>query len=603
MAVVTGAQLIARTLRDLGVTVIFGIVGIPVIEIAESAIDLGIRFIAFRNEQACSYAASVYGYLTGQPGVCLVVGGPGVLHALAGIGNASANNFPLLVLAGSAETSGVTKGAFQEMDAISFLTPHTKFAVRPPSLAFVAGAVKNAYRTCWYGRPGPTFVDLPADLIQGKSAPGFHLPQPEEILVSPPPKASGDPAMILKAAQLLKAARAPLLIIGKGAAYARAEGGIRKLVEQTQIPFLPTPMGKGVVPDSHPLNVSSARSAALKHADVVLVLGARLNWILHFGEPPKWSSRAKIIQVDICAEEIGRNAGTAELGIVGDIDLVVQQLLVSLSNWRYASSAAPSQFLALLADSAKKNEAKAQKAAFTPTPKNSPLTYQRAFQIIKTTLNSLAPFEDGNVVYVSEGANTMDISRSVFPLNHPRQRLDAGTYATMGVGMGYIIAAHEAYNAFPASTAKPKKIVALEGDSAFGFSAMEIETMARYRIPALIFVVNNSGIYHGDSASESSWKELQAQTAANDTKSDGRDDGKKGLRSTSLLYETRYEQFGPMCGGKGYFVRSEEELETATREGFLSDTVTVVNVIVEPGIGKKVGFAWQGNAHEGQAKL
>jgi 2-hydroxyacyl-CoA lyase 1 len=173
----------------------------------------------------------------------------------------------------------------------------------------------------------------------------------------------------------------------------------------------------------------------------------------------------------------------------------------------------------------------------------------------------------------------------------------------MGVGMGYIIAAHEAYNASPASTGKPKKIVALEGDSAFGFSAMEIETMARYRIPALIFVVNNSGIYHGDSASESSWKELQAQTAANDTKSDGRDDGKKGLRSTSLLYETRYEQFGPMCGGKGYFVRSEEELETATREGFLSDTVTVVNVIVEPGIGKKIGFAWQGNAHEGQAKL
>lgn len=585
---------------------------------------MGIRFIAFRNEQACSYAASVYGYMTGRPGVCLVVGGPGVLHALAGvsapalsspnhqtvtdipfvmqIGNASANNFPLLVLAGSAETSGVTKGAFQEMDAISFLTPHTKFAVRPPSLAFVAGAVKDAYRTCWYGRPGPTFVDLPADLIQAKSAPGFRLPEPEGILVPPPPKASGDPAMILKAAQMLKAARAPLLIIGKGAAYARAEDKIRKLVSQTQIPFLPTPMGKGVVPDSHPLNVSSARSTALKHADVVLVLGARLNWILHFGEPPKWSPKAKIIQVDICAEEIGRNAGAAELGIIGDIDLVVEQLLVSLSNWRYASSAVPSRYLSLLAESAKKNEAKAQSAAFTRTPKNLPLTYQRAFQIIKTTLNSLSPFEDGNVVYVSEGANTMDISRSVFPLDHPRQRLDAGTYATMGVGMGYIIAAHEAYNSFPASTGnKPKKIVALEGDSAFGFSAMEIETMARYRIPALIFVVNNSGIYHGDSTSESSWKQLQAQTAANDTKSDGRDD-KKGLRSTSLLYETRYEQFGPMCGGKGYFVRSEEELETATREGFLNDTVSVVNVIVEPGIGKTIGFAWQGN-HEGQAKL
>ncbi|GKZ25638.1 hypothetical protein AbraIFM66951_007096 [Aspergillus brasiliensis] len=611
MAVVTGAQLIARSLRDVGVTVIFGIVGIPVVEIAEEAINLGIRFVAFRNEQACSYAASVYGYMTGRPGVCLVVGGPGVLHALAGIGNSSANNFPLLVLAGSAETTGVTKGAFQELDAISLLTPHTKFAVRASSLDFIPGAVKNAYRTCWYGRPGPTFVDLPADIIQGKSSPGYRLPQPETLLVPSPPKTSGDPALILKAAQLLRTARSPLLVIGKGAAYARAELGINQLVDQTQIPFLPTPMGKGVVPDSHPLNASSARSAALKHADVVLILGARLNWILHYGEAPKWNPTAKIIQVDICAEEIGRNAGTAELGILGDIGLVVDQLLSSLSNWKYSPSPSPStnnkdNFISVLTASAERNELKAQNAALRPTPPNTPLTYQRAYHIIKSTLNTLSPFEQGNIVYVSEGANTMDISRSIFPLNHPRQRLDAGTYATMGVGMGYIVAAHEAYNAIPSpsSTTKQKKIVAFEGDSAFGFSAMEIETLARYRIPALIYVVNNSGIYHGDSVSEDDWKVLQGQTVGNDTKSSptsesGSDKGggggkKKGLRSTSLLYETRYEMLATMCGGKGYFVRTEEELERATREGFESECVTVVNVIVEPGIGKEIGFAWQG---------
>ncbi|PYH97801.1 hypothetical protein BO71DRAFT_416721 [Aspergillus ellipticus CBS 707.79] len=599
MATVTGAQLIARTLRDLGVTVIFGIVGIPVVEIAEEAINLGIRFVAFRNEQACSYAASVYGYMTGRPGVCLVVGGPGVLHALAGIGNASANNFPLLILAGSAETTAITKGAFQELDAISLLTPHSKLAVRASSLDFIPGAVKNAYRTCWYGRPGPTFVDLPADIIQGTSSSGYRLPEPATLAVPTPPKAGGDPALILKAAQLLRTARSPLLILGKGAAYARAEPGINRLVNQTQIPFLPTPMGKGVVPDSHPLNASSARSAALKNADVVLILGARLNWILHYGESPKWSPKAKIIQVDISAEEIGRNAGTAELGIFGDIGLVVDQLLASLSNWKYAP-ANHDGFPSLLAASAKKNEDKAQKAALLVTPPNTPLTYQRAYHIIKTTLNSLTPFEEGNIVYVSEGANTMDISRSIFPLNHPRQRLDAGTYATMGVGMGYIVAAHEAYNAIPASaSAKPKKIVAFEGDSAFGFSAMEIETLARYRIPALIYVINNSGIYHGDTKTEDAWRTLQDQTMSNDTKSD---QGKKGLRSTSLLYETRYELLATMCGGKAFFVRNEQELEAATREGFQSDTVTVVNVIVEPGIGKKIGFAWQGET-KGEAKL
>lgn len=502
----------------------------------------------------------------------------------------------------------MTKGSFQELDAISLLTPHTKFAVRTSSLDFIPGAIKNAFRTCWYGRPGPTFVDLPADIIQGKVSPDFRLPEPENLLVPSPPKSSGDPALILKAAQLLRTSRSPLLIVGKGAAYARAESAIGQLVEQTQIPFLPTPMGKGIIPDSHPLNVSSARSTALKHADVVLVLGARLNWILHFGEPPKWSPKAKIIQVDICAEEIGRNSGRAELGIIGDVNLVLEQLLVSLSNWRYTPNG---QFPTLLAESAKKNEAKAQKAALTPTRPNNPLTYQRAYHIIKNTLNSLTPFEEGNIVYVSEGANTMDISRSIFPLSQPRHRLDAGTYATMGVGMGYIIAAHEAYNT-PAgmiANGKPKKIVALEGDSAFGFSAMEIETMARYRIPALIFVMNNSGIYHGDTKTEDAWKVLQEQTVANDTKSSGSssasgNEEKKGLRSTSLLYETRYEMLATMCGGKGYFVRSEEELERATREGFQNDVPTVVNVIIEPGVGKTIQFAWQGkDKKEGQAKL
>ncbi|QSS55486.1 2-hydroxyacyl-CoA lyase [Histoplasma capsulatum var. duboisii H88] len=593
MPSLTGAQIVARSLHGLGVNVIFGIVGIPVVEVAEEAINLGIRFIAFRNEQACSYAASVYGYMSGKPGVCLVVGGPGVLHGIAGIGNATVNAFPLLVLAGSAESHTITKGGFQEMDAISLLTPHTKLAVRPSSLESVNDAIRNAYRTCWYGRPGPTFIDLPADLIQGKTAAGFTLPPPKHTLVPSPPKSSGDPAVVSKVAQLLKSARAPLVVVGKGSAYARAESSIREFVERTGIPFLPTPMGKGVIPDSHPLNTSSARSTVLKHADVVLLFGARLNWILHFGETPRWSGSVKLIQVDINAQEIGHNAGVAELGIVGDINLVAQQLLSSLAGWQYkpASATSPDSYPSLLAASATKNENTSQKKALLPTQPKEFLTFQRAYHIIKTTLNSLSPPQEGNIVYVSEGANTMDISRSAFPLEHPRQRLDAGTNATMGVGLGYIVAAHAAYNipSSPGSTHihTPKKIVALEGDSAFGFSAMEVETLARHRIPALIFVMNNSGIYHGDTKTEDEWKNLQNETV-------NKANAKNGLRSTSLLYETRYEYLAAMCGGSGYFVRTEEELERATREGFLEDErVTIVNVIVEPGIGQSIQFGWQ----------
>jgi 2-hydroxyacyl-CoA lyase 1 len=244
MAQPTGAVLIARALHELGVKVIFGLVGIPVVQIAEEAIALGIRFIAFRNEQAAGYAATCYGYLTGRPGICLVVGGPGVLHAMAAIGNSSVNAFPTLFLAGSSETHLVTKGNFQEMDAISLLTPHVKIAIRL-GLDSSPQSITTAYRTSWYGRGGPAFVDLPADVIQGEGE------EESAYIFTAPPRAAADPEKIELVAALLKSAKAPLVIVGKGAAYARAEDVIRQLIDHTKIPFLPTPMGKGVIPDSH----------------------------------------------------------------------------------------------------------------------------------------------------------------------------------------------------------------------------------------------------------------------------------------------------------------------------------------------------------------
>jgi 2-hydroxyacyl-CoA lyase 1 len=496
------------------------------------------------------------------------------------------------------------------MDAISLLTPHTKSAVRPSSNdpSTIVDAIYNAYRICWYGRPGPSFIDLPADLILNPSPPSLQHPT-SCALISPPPKPIADPTLINHVATLLRNAQAPLVILGKGAAYSRSEYLINTLITRTNIPFLPTPMGKGIVPDSSPLNASSARSTALRSADVVLLLGARLNWILHFGAPPKFRKDVKIIQVDISAEELGRTNGVGDpaLSVLADIGSVVEQLSQKLGSWKAFPSpdmsAAPAgTFPAELAAAAAKNEQNAQAKATTKTAFGAHLTYERAYEVIKSTLNKLSPPEDGGIVYVSEGANTMDISRSAFPLSKPRQRLDAGTYATMGVGMGYCVAAHAAYN-WPNRT---KKIVALEGDSAFGFSAMEIETMARQGMDVLIFVMNNSGVYHGDSESEDEWHKMRQQSLAGETAIDltaqdmpqqdratGRGN-KKGLRSTSLWYETRYEKLAEMVGGRGYFVRTEEELERASRDGFLErEKVVLVNVMVEPGLGKTIGFAWQ----------
>ncbi|KAF2025814.1 hypothetical protein EK21DRAFT_103671 [Setomelanomma holmii] len=509
----TGAKIIAETLRDLGVSVIFGLVGVPVSDVAEQAINIGIRFIGFRNEQAASYAATAYGYLSRRPGVCLVVGGPGVLHAIAGVGNASENNFPLLLLGGSVETHQVTKGAFQELDSIALLKPHTEIAETP------------------------TVASLP--------------------------RSGTDEARLARVAFLIKNAKAPLVLIGKGAAYARAENSIRAFIEQTSIPFLPSPMGKGVNTDSHSANASSARSAALKMADVVIILGARLNWIFHYGEAPKWSSSAKFVQVDISAEEMGRNAADAEYSLLGDVDLVTQQLSKCLGNWRYDS--ASSQYVHNLEIAQRKNE----RVSLVAAKDNSmPLTYGRVFDVIKSALHSLSPPSEGGICYIAKGANTTDISRSIFPLQHPRLRLDAGTCATMGASSG---------------PAKRKKIVAIEGDSAFGFSGMEVETMARIGMDILNFVVNNGGIYFGDSNTAEDWVAKHEKTKRNES----------GLRSWALGWEVKYQKMAEACGGLDFLVRTPEELKKATIAGFNATVPVIVNVLIQSGKAEKASFGWQ----------
>ncbi|KAJ9614308.1 hypothetical protein H2200_002444 [Cladophialophora chaetospira] len=578
---VYGARLIAQALLDLEVKVIFGLPGLPVIDIAQEAMNLGIRFISFRNEQAAAYAATAYGYLTGNPGVCICVGGPGVFHVMAGIPHAAANSWPLLVLGGSSETHNANKGAFQEMDAVSLLSPHAKLVVRPPFPEMIPNFIKDAYRTAMFGRPGPTFVDLPANLILGH----FDVERQKLSPLREVPKSVAPDNKIRDVVQAIQTAKAPLVVIGKGAAYARAEQQIRALIDRTGLPFVPSPMAKGVVPDSSINNISAARSTALKEADVVLVLGAKLNWVLSFGLPPKWSPAAKIIQVDISADEIGKNGGHPSLSLVGDVALIVEQLVSKLGDWRWQGQS--SAFHRTLQAAKRKNEEKAAKKAAVD---KVPMTYEKVFDIIKNTLNSLSVPEDGDIVYVSEGANAMDISRSIFTMEHPRTRLDAGTYATMGVGPAYAIAAYAAYN-FPqpegsAGSSGRKKIVAIEGDSAFGFSAMEVETMARYQMDVLIFVINNSGLYRGDAEQADEWQERRKVTV------DGGTAKGTGLSATSLGYETDYHKIAEMAGGIGLLVRTPSELKEATEKGYRARVPVVVNVIVDQQADLVMDFSW-----------
>ncbi|CAG12008.1 unnamed protein product, partial [Tetraodon nigroviridis] len=566
MEELTGAQLIAESLKTQKVEYMFGIVGVPVIEVAMAAQAAGIKYVGMRNEQAACYAASAIGYLTGRPGACLVVSGPGLIHALGGMANANMNCWPVIVIGGSSDQNQETAGAFRRFPQVEACRLYSKFSARPSSLEVIPSVVEKAVRTSMYGRPGACYVDIAGDMVNAK----VDRSKIRVVSCCPdPPVSLANHGAVADAISVLKMAERPLVIIGKGAAYSRAETALREFVELSGLPFLPTPMGKGVLPDDHPNCVAAARSRALLQADVILLLGARLNWILHFGLPPRFDPNVKIIQVDLCAEEIGNNVRPA-VALLGDINAVMAQLLQGIRNdgWKYGSETAWwSSLRNKMAANAKISKSLALQSAV-------PLNYYTVFHHV----SQLLPHD---CIIVSEGANTMDIGRTMLYNYLPRHRqalssypvrLDAGTFGTMGVGLGFAIAAATLEKN---KGDKGRRIVCVEGDSAFGFSGMEVETMCRYNLPVVIIVVNNNGIYSG--VDPETWKEMAKM-------------GNLTLIAppVTLLPEARYDEVMAAFGGKGYLVRTVEELRRAL-ELSLTDwqRPSLLNVLIDPSSDRK----------------
>ncbi|KAJ3088763.1 2-hydroxyacyl-CoA lyase 1 [Quaeritorhiza haematococci] len=563
-----GAAVIAKALKTQGVKYVFGVVGIPVVEIAEACIAEGLVFIGMRN-------AGAIGYLTGKPGVCLVVSGPGLVHALAGLSNAWANCWPMIVIGGSSETAQENMGAFQEIPQVEACRLYTKFTTRPGSIRQIPFVVEKAVRMSTYGRPGACYIDIPAEYVTTKVN--------ESTIVFPPrcpdpPKSLADPSAVEKAAQAIANAKNPLVIVGKGAGYACAEAEIKSLIEETNLPFLPTPMGKGVLPDTHSSCVAAARSLALKSADVVILLGARLNWILHFGQSPRFRPDVKVIQVDIAPEEMGNNIpGDRTTALLGHLRPVVSQLTQSLKSRSYKLNRSSSPWwksLAVKVDTNKKVNDELMR------DEELPMSYYRAFKEIKKYLDA----KPEKFFLVSEGANTMDIGRTIFDQHFPRTRLDAGTFGTMGLGSGFAIAAQ--------LVNPDKRVVCIQGDSAFGFGAMEIETAARRNLPLLFIIINNNGIYAG--LDEDSWKSL----------SSSEDELPQQPPSTSLLPNAHYEIMATAFGGVGIFVQTPQELDKAVKEALTAhkDRLVIINVMISPyGVRKQQEFSWLTRSDE--AKL
>lgn len=555
-----GAHILVNALVDQGVEYMFGIVGIPVVEVAVAAQQAGIKYIGMRNEQAACYAAQAIGYLTGRPGVCLVVSGPGLLHAIGGMANAQSNAWPVLVVGGSSDQDQEGCGAFQECPQVEACRLYCKYSARPPRLDTIPYHVAKAIKSTTYGRPGAAYLDFPGNLLNEKTSEDSIQPFPRNPL---PPVSLACPDKISEAVALLAGAKRPLVVVGKGAAYARAEDQVRALIEKTGLPFLPTPMGKGVVADDHPQCVAAARSRALLEADVILLLGARLNWMLHFGRPPRFAPGVKFVHVDLCPEEF-HNSVPASVALLGDLKPVCVQLLKEVSG-RLISHDSP--WWARLDEKAQANM---QINRAMAEDISVPLNYYAVFSHLQQLLPS-------DCIIVSEGANTMDIGRTFLLNRLARHRLDAGTFGTMGVGLGFAIAAA----LYARDHAPGQRVVCVEGDSAFGFSGMELETIYRYNLPIVVIIINNNGIYGGLD------KELFQ---------DIRDgvDVTLATPPTSLLPSARYERMASIFNESGHLCTTIPELESAVKLS-LAETQkpSLINVLINPMAQRKAqDFDW-----------
>ncbi len=547
MATIDGATIVARSLKQQGVEYMFGVVGVPVIPIAFAAQREGIKYYGFRNEQAASYAAGAVGYLTGRPGVCLAVSGPGMVHGIAGLANAWSNCWPMILIGGANDSYQNGRGAFQEAPQVESARPFSKYVARPENAERLPFYIEQAVRQSIYGRPGAAYLDLAGDIISAQveeEAVQFPPRCPE------PPRSFADPEAVQQTLAALRTAERPIVVVGKGAAYARAEEEVRAFIEATQLPYLASPMGKGVLPDDHPLSVAPARSYVLQNADLVLLLGARLNWIMHFGLPPRWAEGVRVIQADISAEEIGTNI-PAEVALVGDLRAIASQLNGALQEtpWQYPAETTWRTGIA------SRMEANRETTEAMLNDDSVPMGYYRVLREIRDLLPR-------DAIICSEGASTMDIGRTVLPNFLPRHRLDAGTFGTMGVGLGFAIAA--------AAVHPEKKVVAVEGDSAFGFSGMEVEVACRYGLPITFIIINNNGIGGGPSKLDPTRIPPSAYTP-----------------------NARYERIIEAFGGKGYFVETPEQLGPALSEALGSPVPTIVNIMINPRSQRKPQeFAW-----------
>jgi len=550
-----GFQLVIDALKVNGIDTIFGLPGIPITDLTRRAQANGMRVISFRHEQNAGNAAAIAGFMTQKPGICLTVSAPGFLNGLTALANATTNCFPMILISGSSEREIVDlqQGDYEEMDQLAIAKPLCKAAYRVLLAEDIGVGIARAIRAAVSGRPGGVYLDLPAKLFP-QSMDADAGKNSLIKVVDPAPRQIPAREAVQRALELLKSAKRPLIVLGKGAAYAQADAEIRALIERTGIPYLPMAMAKGLLPDTHEQSAAAARSFALPGADVVMMIGARLNWLLSHGKGKTWGGKdpkawggQKFIQIDISPQEADSNV-RIDAPVVGDIGSCVSALVAGIgSSW----TKPPADWLSAIAERKNKNIAK---MAETLSKNPSPMNFHSALNVVRDIIKA-----NPDAILVNEGANALDFTRSIVDMYKPRKRLDVGTWGVMGIGMGFAVAA---------AVVSGQPVIAIEGDSAFGFSGMEVETICRYNLPVCVVILNNNGVYGGADVNPA---------------------GGPDAAPTVFVKGARYDRIIEAFGGVGVHATTPDELRKAMEDAIRSRKPTLINAVIDETAGTESG--------------
>ncbi len=529
------SHLVGKALKREGLDMMFFLMGGPMFPAESSCVAEGIRAIDVRHEQAAAVMAHGYARLRNRPGVCMAASGPAALNFGTGLATSLMDCTPVVAIGGASTLRELGTGAFQEFAQVAAMRPLTKWAERVFEARRIPELIHKAFTIAVAGKPGPVYLDLPADIL--------HQQVEESAIVWPEYDrgtelgcASGDPVAVERAIALLARAKQPLVLSGSGANWSQAAPALQAFVDQTGIPFYTTPQGRGIIPEDHEYCYLTARSLAFREADVVLVVGTRINWIIGHAHAPRFNAHAKFIRIDIDPAEIAATV-RLDIGLTGDARRIVEQL-----NAANDGRIHPELFEAWRRHLAEAHRQRNQAQEIKLSTDQRPIHPLRLCKEIRD-------FMDREAILVVDGQEILNYGRQSIPSYLPGHRLNSGTFGTMGVGLPYAIGAKAA--------CPDRQVICLHSDGSFGINGMKLDTAVRHRLPVLTVISPHSG-----------WMS----------------DPKRAWVGRDLGF-TRYDKMAEALGCHAEYVEQPQDIRpaleragAATRKG----VPAVVNVMTDP---------------------